>query len=84
MFMLGKKEATGCLKITDQTKLMVLYSRPLKGRNILGCSGAVSLHFLVVSGINWFQINETGFETGFQSKVLKKSRTLRLKPVSDS
>ena len=47
--------------------------RPLKGRNILGCSGAISLHlhFLVLFGINRFQINETGFETGFQSKVLK-------------
>ena len=60
--------------------------RPLKGRNILGCSGAISLHlhFRVLSGVNRFQINETGFETGFQRKVLKKSRTLRLKRVSDS
>ena len=51
-----------------------------------GCSGAIShhLHFRVLSGINRFQINETGFETGFQSKVLKKFRTLRLKPVSNS
>ena len=60
--------------------------RPLKGRNILGCSGAISLplHFRVLPGINRLQINETGFETGFQGKVLKKSRTLRFKPVSDS
>ena len=60
--------------------------RPLKGRNILGCSGAISLHlhFRVCPGINRFHINETGFETGFQGKVLKKSRTFRLKPVSDS
>ena len=55
-------------------------------RNILGCSGAISLHlpFRVLAGISRFQINETGFETAFQSKVLKKFRTLRLKPVSDS
>ena len=54
-----------------------LSGRPLKGRNILGCSGAISLHlhFRILSGINRFQINETGFETGFQSEVLKNSRT---------
>ena len=50
-----------------------IMGHPLKGRNILGCSGAISLHqhFRVLSGINRFQINETGFQTGFQSKVLK-------------
>ena len=39
--------------------------RRLKGRNLLGCSGAVSLHlhFRVLSDINRFQINKTGFET---------------------
>ena len=60
--------------------------RPNKGRNILGCSGAISLHlyFRVLSGKNRFQINETGFQAGFQRKLLKKSRTLWLKPVSDS
>ena len=63
-----------------------LLGRPLKGRNILGCFEAISLHlhFRVLPGINRFQIIETGFETGFQSKVLEKSRTLRLKQVSDS
>ena len=65
---------------------MCTYHLVLDRQVILGCSGAISLHphFRTLSGINRFQINETGFEIGFQSKVLKKSRTLRLKPVSDS
>ena len=46
--------------------------RPLKGRNILGCSWAISLHlhFRVLYGTNRFQINESGFQTEFQSKAL--------------
>ena len=67
-------------------KQLKILGRPLKGRNIRRCSGAISLHlhYRVLSGINRLQINETGFETGFQSKLLKKSRTLQLKPVPDS
>ena len=74
---------TSCL---EQGLRIDSMGRPLNGRNILGCSGAISLHlhFRVLSGLNRFKINETGFETGFQSKALKKSRPLRLKPVSDS
>ena len=73
---IGSSENSACV-------LWVALSRVGK---LLGCSGAISLHlhFRVLSGINRFQTNETGFETGFQSKVLKKFRTPRLKPVSDS
>ena len=40
---------------------------PSQGSHIPGCSGAISLHlhFRALPGINRFQINETGFETGF-------------------
>ena len=60
--------------------------RPLKGSNILGCSGAISshLHFRVFSGINRFQGNETVLETGFQSKSTQKIQNPSFKPVSDS
>ena len=41
----------------------------------VGTAISLHLHFRVLPGINRFQINVTGFETGFQSKVLKTARS---------